>query len=248
MKQSQKVQGELIFGLHSILEVIKAKKRKLITLYTTRPEPKGWQQVVDALGEKKVPIQYVERTVLTRMAETPDHQGIVGWVMPFIFKKQMFEHAKYPVLLMLDSIQDPRNVGAMLRSAYCTGIDGVIMIKKGGSPLTATALKSSAGLAEHVPIFLAGSVQEAAQLVKKAGYTIYLATFNGSNAMQVEFKKPLCLVIGSEGIGVSKSILKEGIPITLPQRTKDISYNASVAAGILSFLVTTKIGILSYSK
>lgn len=248
MKQSQKVQGELIFGLHSILELIKAKKRKLITLYTTRPEPKGWQQVVDALGEKKVPIQYVERAVLTRMAETPDHQGIVAWVMPFIFKKQMFDAAKYPVLLMLDSIQDPRNVGAMLRSAYCTGVDGVIMIKKGGSPLTATALKSSAGLAEHVPIFLAGSPQEAVLLLKKAGYAIYLATFNGTNVMHVGFKKPLCLVIGSEGIGVSKSILKEGIAITLPQRTNDISYNASVAAGILSFLVMTNIGILSSSK
>ena len=244
MKQAQKVQGELIFGLHPIIELIKAKKRKLITLYTTRPEPKGWQQIIDVLAEKKVPIQYVERAVLTRMAETPDHQGVIAWVMPFIFKKQMFEAEKYPLLLMLDSIQDPRNVGAMVRSAYCTGIDGIIMIKKGGSPLTATALKSSAGLAEHVPIFLAGSPQEAVLLLKKAGYTIYLATFNGANATQVCFKAPLCLVIGSEGVGVSRSILKEGIAVTLPQRVKDISYNASVAAGILSFLVASKVGAL----
>lgn len=245
MKQTQKVQGELIFGIHPVVELIKAKKRKLITLYTTRPEPKGWQDVLDVLGEKKVPIQYVERAVLTRMAETPDHQGIIAWVMPFIFKKQMFEAAKHPVLLMLDGIQDPRNVGAMLRSAYCTGIDGVIMIKKGGSPLTATALKSSAGLAEHLSIFLAASPQEAVLLLKKAGYTIYLATFNGENAMEVPFKAPLCMVIGSEGIGVSRAILKDGIAVTLPQRTKDISYNASVAAGILSFLITTKVGKLT---
>jgi 23S rRNA (guanosine2251-2'-O)-methyltransferase len=246
MKQTQKVQGELIFGIHPIVEMIKAKKRKLLMLYTTRPEPKGWQDVLDALGEKKIPIQYVERAVLTRMADTTDHQGIIGWVMPFIFKKQMFSATSHPVLLMLDGIQDPRNVGAMLRSAYCTGIDGVIMVKKGGALLTATALKASAGLAEHLDIFLAGSPQEAVQLLKKAGYAVYLATFNGVNAMDVPFIPPLCLVIGSEGVGVSRAILKEGTAITLPQKTKDISYNASVAAGILSFLVTTKIGKLSF--
>jgi 23S rRNA (guanosine2251-2'-O)-methyltransferase len=245
MKQTQKVQGELIFGIHPVVEAIKAKKRKLLTLYTTRPEPKGWQQILDVLGEKKVPIQYVERTVLTRMAETTDHQGVIGWVTPFIFKKQMFDSAKHPVLLMLDGIQDPRNVGAMLRSAYCTGIDGVIMLKKGSAPLTATALKASAGLAEHLDIFLVGSAQEAIVCLKKAGYTVYLATFNGTNAMQVSFVAPLCLVIGSEGVGVSRAILKEGTAITLPQRTKEISYNASVAAGILSFLVATKVGKLT---
>jgi 23S rRNA (guanosine2251-2'-O)-methyltransferase len=245
MKQTQKVQGELIFGIHPVVEAIKAKKRKLLTLYTTRPEPKGWQQILDALGDKKIPIQYVERTVLTRMAETTDHQGIIGWVMPFIFKKQMFDPVKHPILLMLDGIQDPRNVGAMLRSAYCTGVDGVIMIKKGSAPLTATALKSSAGLAEHLDIFLVGSAQEAVLLLKKAGYTLFLATFNGTNATQVLFVPPLCLVIGSEGIGVSRAILKEGTAITLPQRLKDISYNASVAAGILSFLVATKVGKLT---
>jgi len=245
MKQSQKVPGELIFGIHPVIELIKAKKRKLITLYTTRPEPKGWDSIVQELGVKKIPIQYVERSVLGRMADTTDHQGVIAWVMPFVFKKQMFEPAKYQTLLMLDGVQDPRNVGAMLRSAYCTGIDGVVMIKKGGASLTGAALKASAGLAEHLSIFVAGSAQEAVLLLKKAGYQLYLATFDGKSPLEVTFKAPLCLVIGGEGLGISRSIMKEGVHITLPQIEKDISYNASVAAGILSFIVTTKIGKLS---
>ncbi|QQR53820.1 RNA methyltransferase [bacterium] len=242
MKQTNKVEGELIFGIHPVIEAVKAKKRKIISFYTTKPEPKGWQDIQSAIEGKHIPIQYVDRSVLTRMADSTDHQGVIAWVGKFPFKKNIFEPSKHPLILMLDGIQDPRNVGAIIRSAYCTAFNGIVLIKRGGSPLTATALKSSAGLAEHIDIFMANSVIEAATLLKKAGYTLYMATFDGQNALSVEFQKPLCLVIGGEGVGISRSILKEGLHVTLPQKTADISYNASVAAGLLTFLVATKAG------
>jgi 23S rRNA (guanosine2251-2'-O)-methyltransferase len=237
MKKNKNTVGELIFGTHPIIELLKAKRRKIITIYTTRPEPKGWSNIEKILPSYHVPIQYVERDVLTKMAETTDHQGIIAWVQPFAFQKKFFSPDNSPFLLLLDGIQDPRNVGAILRSAYCLGVDGVILVKKGGSPLTATALKSSAGLAEHLAILVAGSVQEAISLAKTAGYKIYLATFGGQNACTTQFAMPLCLVIGSEGMGISPSILKEGISVTLPQKKTDISYNASVAASLLTFLI-----------
>jgi 23S rRNA (guanosine2251-2'-O)-methyltransferase len=91
-------------------------------------------------------------------------------------------------------------------------------------------------------IYQAPSASAAMTLLKQAGYTSYMALLNGKDARDVEFNEPLCVVIGSEGTGISREIMNQGIAITLPQKTADISYNASVAAGILLFLVSSKTG------
>lgn len=236
-KIKKQIKGELIYGINPVVELLKAKRRKLISIYTTKPEPKGWKKIEKYLPKYPVPIQYVNREVLHRMAASTDHQGIVAWVQLFGFRKTFFNPKKQPFLVMLDSIQDLRNVGAILRSAHCTGTDGVIMCKKGGAPLNAVALKASAGLAEHQQIYIAPSIQAAVQELQKVGYKLYLATFDGENAAQHEFSMPLCLIVGSEGIGISKQILSYGTHVTLPQKNDNVSYNASVAAGILLFLI-----------
>jgi 23S rRNA (guanosine2251-2'-O)-methyltransferase len=231
--------GELIYGIRPILELIKAKKRKIISIYTTRPEPKVWRELEPLLPER-VQIQYVAPEVLDRMVGTTDHQRVIAWVGQPVVRKKFFDPEKHKFLLMLDGIQDARNLGAILRSAYCIGIDGIIITKRASAPLNATAIKASAGLAEHLEILVVSSAQEAAKQLQEAGYTIYLATLDGADATKQEYNYPLCLVIGSEGSGISHQILNSGTHITLPQRTADISYNASVAAGILLFLIAQR--------
>jgi len=239
-KEKAKLTGELIFGIHPLCEVLKAKRRKVVSIYTTKPEPKAWKSIERLLPKYPIPVQYVARDILHKLAGTTDHQGIVAWVQKFPFRKKFFNPTKQKFLVMLDGIQDPRNLGAILRSSYCTGASGVILIKKNSAPLNAVAIKASAGLAEHLEIFVAPSAESAVILLKEAGYTMYMAVFDGQDANTYSFEEPLCVVIGGEGFGVSKNILKWGKAITLPQRTSDISYNASVAAGILLFLVGTK--------
>lgn len=234
MNTKTKNTGELIFGVHSIIELLTTKKRKLISVYTTKEPPARWDEIVRLLP-KYVPIQYVGREVLHRIAGTTDHQSIIAWAMPFVYRTKFFESKQQPFLIMLDGIQDPHNLGAILRSAYCTGVDGVIITKKKSAPLTATAIKSSAGLAERLEIFTVTSAAEGVQKLKAAGYAIYLATTKGKNALEICYQRPLCVVIGNEAVGISKDILSSGEQVTLPQRTPDISYNASVAAGILLF-------------
>ncbi len=239
VKQAQKDQ-ELVFGVNSIVELLKAKRRKIYNIYTTKPFPKAWNDVSKLLPSY-VNIKYVTKDDLNKLAQTSDHQGIVAFASPFQFRKKPFETKNNKFLVMLDSIQDPRNLGAILRSAYCTGIDGVILTQKGSSPITATALKASAGLAEHLEIYLAPSALSVAQELKKNGYSIFVTTLQKSqSAVNIDFKLPLCVVIGSEGEGVSKNMLSIGQNITLPQRSPDISYNASVASGILLFWIATK--------
>jgi 23S rRNA (guanosine2251-2'-O)-methyltransferase len=239
MKKKQ-TQGELIFGIHPIIELLKAKKRKLLRLYTTKPTPKGFATIEKLLPEH-VPIQYVTRAVLNRMLEEQEHQSVIAWVQPFVYRNKMFDPQKQPSLLMLESVQDTRNLGAILRSAFCTGVDGVILPQKKSAPITSTVLKASAGLAEHLQIYQVPSAKAGLQELKDAGYHIYLATLGGSDARSCEYKRPLCLVVGNESVGIDKQLFKYGKQITLPERVPGSSYNASVATGILLFLINQKL-------
>ncbi len=240
MIKKKDVKGELIYGIHPLIEVLKAKRRKVLSIYTTKPLPKPWNKIQQWLPSYPITMQYVTRGILDNMVSTSDHQGVVAWVQSFPYRKKTFEPQKQPFLVMLDNIQDPRNVGAILRSAYCTGVSGVIMTTKTSSPLNAVALKASAGLAEHLDIQQVTTAHEGLAALKSAGYTNYLAVLKGADATQVPFQMPLCLVVGNEAVGIAEAVMPHGIAVTLPQKTADVSYNASVAAGILLFMVSNR--------
>lgn len=237
VKKKKKIKGDLVYGIHPIIELLKAKRRKIISIYTTKPTPKQWKKIEKLLPSYPIAMQYVSRDILTNIAGTPDHQSIVAWVQSFSFRKKQFDPKKQTFLVLIDSIQDPRNVGAILRSAYCTGAQGVIMTTKNSAPLNAVTIKASAGLAEHLEIQLVHTAGESLSVLKKAGYSNYLAMLDGQDATKISFDMPLCLVIGNEAVGISKSLITYGTAITLPQKTADVSYNASVAAGILLFMI-----------
>ncbi len=237
-KRSDKEIYDVVYGPHAIIELLKAKKRKLISLYATKPLLKSWDRVKRYLPRNFHNVQFVKKEALARMAGSSDNNGLVALVSPFKFAKKIFDSKKKPCILLLDGIQDVRNLGAILRTAHCIGVDGVVLCRKRGSDLSPTVFKTSAGLAEYLDVYRASSLKSAVSEIKKAGYNLYLAVLRGGkNAFDVDYKKPLCLVIGSEGPGISREILKEGNLITIPQTNKDISYNASVAAAILMFVV-----------
>ena len=240
MVRKKQATGELVFGIHPIIELLKAKRRKVISIYTTKPTPKSFSLIERLMPSYPIAMQYVSRDVLNDMAESTDHQGVIAWVQSFPYRKKVFDPAQQKFIVMLDSIQDPRNVGAILRSAYCAGAQGAIITTRSSSPLSGTAFKASAGLAEYLDIMLAPSAVEVLAELKKAGYTNYLAMLNGKDATKASLDLPLCMVIGNEAQGVAKNLVPYGVAITLPQKTADVSYNASVAAGILLFMVATK--------
>lgn len=241
-KKSNEKTGELLFGAHSIIEALKAKRRKLISVYTTQPTPRAWDRVQPYLPKSVPNIQYVNNNILSSMAEGGKHMGIVAWFSPFPYRSKMFEPKTHPLIVILDGVQDVQNLGAILRSAHCVGFNGVVLNTTHAAPLTGGAHKASAGLAEHMDIHLASSTRNAMIEAKKAGYNLYLAVVNGGeNAMNVEYTGPACLVIGSEESGISAELRNEGTKISLPQKTEDMSFNASVAAGILMFVMQQKL-------
>jgi 23S rRNA (guanosine2251-2'-O)-methyltransferase len=233
------VMGEMVYGVHPVVELLKQKRRKVLDLFMLNPEPKIWMELRDMLPKYPVRIHRMTKDALSKRLGTTDHQGIGAIAQPFPFRKKMFEPKKQPFLLLLDGVQDVRNFGAIVRSAYCTGVDGIIICRRGAAPLSGSALKASAGLAERLEIYQAPSIACALQELKDVGYNLYIAALSKkANAYTTQYKKPLCLVIGSEAYGVSSSTLKAGTVITLPQKSTDVSYNASVAAGILLSVIS----------
>lgn len=239
LKTKKSVPQTVVYGIHSILELLQAKRRPIYQLYTTDPAPKAFASI-KSLIPARVPITIVKRDALTRLAETADHQGFVALTAPFPMRKKPFEAAKSPFLLLIDSVQDTRNLGAILRSAYCTGVSGVVLSGSHSAPINGPACKAAAGLVEHLEIMSYPTAANAANELKKAGYNLYMGALGGEAATQVSFNPPLCIVIGNEALGISPAVMALGHKVMLPQKNADISYNASVAAGILLFLAATK--------
>jgi len=227
-----------IFGIHPIIELLRAKRRTVHKIYTTDPRPKSFSSI-QALLPRHVEVATVPRTKLTEIAESPDHQNIVAAVGAFPVRSTCFKPEQHPSVILLDGVQDPRNVGAIIRSAYCTGFTGVIIPAKQSAPLSGTVIKAAAGLTERLDIYQPPSSAVAMLELKKMGYHFYIAHLDGTDARSVDYQKPLCLVIGNEAVGVSDTIKTQGVGITIPQRMPDVSYNASVAAGILLFLISS---------
>jgi 23S rRNA (guanosine2251-2'-O)-methyltransferase len=230
----------IIFSAHSICEVIKNNRRRIERIFTTKQETKAFRQIKGVLPAGRIPVSFVDKAFLTKLAGTPDHQGVVASVAPFSFRKKMFNSERESFLLLLDNIQDPRNLGAILRSAYCTGVQGVLLSGKQTAPLSGTVHRASAGLVERLEIVREATSLEAAKKLVAAGYTLYAGALGGKSITDVSLRLPCAVVIGNEGDGISPEILRISTSVLLPQVTADVSYNASVAAGILLFLCATK--------
>lgn len=237
LKKSTPKQTDFVYGVHACLEMLIAKRRKVSMVYTIKHEIKAWQKIKTLLPAH-IPVHTVTREILDHMTDSAQHQGVVIFATPFPFEKNIFDSKKDNFIVVLDGIQDVRNLGAIIRSAYCTGVDGIVICAKNSAPLTPAAIQASAGLAEHCKIFIAPSMSFALQELKNKGFKLYIATLGtGENATNLKFDQPAALIIGNEESGVSKETLNAGTRVLLPQRRADISYNASVAAGILMFLM-----------
>ncbi len=238
MKKKQPVKyTHIIYGVHPVQELLQSKRLKIGAIYTLKNPIKSWT-ALSKLVPSHIPVSLVTRETLDNVAGSKDHQGILAFVGEFPFSQTMFTPDKHKFIVVLDEIQDVRNLGAILRSAYCTGVDGVVLVKSHAASLTPAAFKSSAGLALHLPIYLAPSIKAAIFELKKSGYNIYCATLGGSQSVaDFTFQSPAVLVIGNEEVGISQDVAKMGTRILLPQRRPDISYNASVAAGILMYSI-----------
>lgn len=199
-------------------------------------------QIQALCQEKKIPLQIVDRSRLTKLAGTDKHQGVVLAVQeyPTYPLEELTAEPKgpYGFLIMLDQLEDPHNLGAVLRTADAVGADGVIFRKTHEVGLTPTVAKVSAGAIETVKCCAVTNLTRTAQQLKKQGYWIVGADMDGQDYRSLQYDFPLVLVIGSEGKGISRLLRQEcDYIVSLPMAGSIESLNASVSAGILMYAV-----------
>lgn len=204
-----------------------------------------------AASHAGVPVQHVPEARLRHEAGELNHQGVIAWAAPVRYREanQLLAdiaptwdavRAKKPLLLVIDRVTDPRNFGAILRSAVAAGVDGVFVPNQHMAPLNAAAIKASAGTATRVPIARVNDLPTLLQQLKERSYWIIGADGSAeTNVWQMNWDRPLALVVGSEGEGLQPAV-REACDerVAIPMRGPAESLNVSVAAGVLLFAAT----------
>ena len=205
------------------------------------------QEIIRKLSAKKIVIERVPSSQLDDLANHGVHQGIIASVLDFRYHPldEILTAAKskrFPLIVILDSLKDPHNLGAILRTCDAFGVDGVIIKKRGQVPLNATVAKVSTGAIDHVKVHEASNLSNVLSKLKDEGF--WIVSSDGSAQMeyhQIDAQRPLALILGSEGEGVSELLLKRSDYIVkIPMFGHVNSLNVSVAAGILIASIIAK--------
>ena len=187
-------------------------------------------------------IKYVDKQLLDNMSETGKHQGVIAVTAAYDYAEvsDILDIAKErnedPFIVLLDNIEDPHNLGAIIRSAHQAGAHGVIIPKNRAVGLTATVARTSAGALNYIPVAKVTNLSKTIEELKKEGLWFVCADMDGETMYNLNLKGPIGVVIGSEGDGLSR-LVKEKCDFiaTIPMKGQIDSLNASVAAGILCF-------------
>lgn len=194
-------------------------------------------------------INYVKKERLDQLSETGKHQGVIAVAASYEYVEveDILENARKkgepPFILLLDNIEDPHNLGAIIRTANLAGAHGVIIPKRRAAGLTATVARTSAGALNYTPVAKVTNLKTAIEELKKEGMWFVCADMGGTAYYDLDLKGPIGLVIGNEGEGVSR-LVKENCDFvaSIPMKGDIDSLNASVAAGILAFEISRQRG------
>ena len=187
-------------------------------------------------------INYVKKERLDQMSETGKHQGVIGYLAAYEYATvdeildKAREKGESPFVILLDDIEDPHNLGAIIRTANLAGAHGVIIPKHRASGLTATVAKTSAGALNYTPVAKVTNISKTIEELKKEGMWFVCADMGGESMYRLNLKGPIGLVIGNEGEGVSRLVKEKCDYIaSIPMKGDIDSLNASVAAGVLAY-------------
>lgn len=200
------------------------------------------QDIVRLAREMGVVVQMVDRARLD--AIYPAHQGLLAWRAARTYAtvadilQRAKQRAEAPMIVLLDGVTDPHNLGAIIRSAECTGAHGVVIPERRAAGLTPACEKAAAGALNHLPVARVGNLNRAIEELQAAGVWVVAAALDGEDALSCDLTGPIALVVGSEGEGISRLTLEKcDRRITLPMLGEIASLNASVAAGVLLYQI-----------
>ena len=232
----------IIEGKNSVYEALVAGKtfNKLMAARGLSDEHSN--KIIDLARKNNVSINFVERKILDRATETGRHQGFIAEITDFVYSEIedvvaiAGKRGEQPFVVILDNIEDPHNLGSIVRVCECAGVHGIVIPKQRACAVNATVLKTSAGACNHLPICRVANINQMIEKLKKEGFWIYCADMDGEYIYKTNLTGPVAVVIGSEGKGVSKLTkqLCDGV-IKLPMYGKVNSLNASTATSAVVY-------------
>ena len=227
----------ILIGIHPVAEALRARhplERILVAKGAGGPR---LQEIIELARRGSVPLRFEPREALARIAGSPAHQGVValGAATQYVELDDVVEGAN--LLVVLDGVEDPHNLGAIVRTAHAAGADAVVIPERRAAGLTDVVAKAAAGALEHLPVARAGNLNRALELLKERGFTIYGLDERGGEAYDcVEYQSPAALVFGGEGKGLHDLVRKHcDVLVRIPMAGKIPSLNVSVAAGVVLF-------------
>lgn len=234
---------EFIMGRHPVNEAIQSGRA--INKIWINKESQGLGQLLDSVRQRGIVVQFVPRKKLDQLAQSSQHQGVVASIAAYHYAEidDLFSLAEKrgepPFFMMLDGIEDPHNLGSILRTADASGCHGLIIPKRRAVGLTSVVAKASTGAIEYIPVARVANLPSTIEELKKRGVWIAGTAADGSQDYRsAAYDMPLCLVIGNEGKGLSRLVKdKCDFLINIPMAGRVTSLNASVAASLLMYEV-----------
>ncbi|MCK8607622.1 23S rRNA (guanosine(2251)-2'-O)-methyltransferase RlmB [Apilactobacillus ozensis] len=244
MKNNDSDQSDFIIGRHPVVSALRGKQEinKVFLQNGIKKDEKSISEIIKLAKQKKLVISVVPKQKLDILSDHQNHQGVVLSVSPYKYATldDIFENAKNrneePFFLILDNIEDPHNLGSIIRTADASGVNGVIIPKHRAVGITSTVAKTSAGAIERVPVVRVTNLINTAKYLKDNGVWIFGTDMNGTDYRRWDGKGSSAIVIGNEGKGISP-LLKKNVDqmLTIPMVGQVQSLNASVAASLLMY-------------
>lgn len=235
---------DFVFGRHAVIEALQTPDRVNRVFIQEGTSGRDAVKVIDLAREKGIQVQTVPKTKIEDLVGNAVHQGLVASIAAYeyadledVFKKAE-EKGEDPFIVILDGVEDPHNLGSILRTADATGVHGIIIPKRRSASLTATVAKASTGAIEHVPVVRVTNLTQTIEQLKARGVWVFGTDMNGTDYRKWNTKGPLAIVMGNEGKGVSR-IVKESVDemVTIPMVGHVQSLNASVASALMMYEV-----------
>ncbi|MGN1296835.1 MAG: 23S rRNA (guanosine(2251)-2'-O)-methyltransferase RlmB [Clostridia bacterium] len=243
LKKEEKKYDDQVEGRNSVLELLESGK-DINKIFITKGERHGSINKIIAIAkERRVIIVEKDKRKMEEMAQTQNYQGVIAIVPPFEYCQidEILEEAKNkneePFVLILDGIEDPHNLGSIIRTAETAGVHGIILPKRRAAAVNSTVNKTSAGAVEHMKIARVTNISDSIERLKKEGLWICGTDINTDKYYyNQDLTGPLGIVIGNEGNGMSDKVRKNcDFLVRIPMKGKVTSLNASVSAGIIVY-------------
>ncbi len=237
--------SEMIVGRNPVMEALRSGARQIETILIVKDnEHPRIRQIIDAADRKDIPYQRCPRHHLDKLH--PNHQGVIAHIskfrytaLPTLLENVRKKEGPPAILIMLDQIHDPRNLGAIIRTANATNADGVLIPKNNSVDITTAVHKAAAGSTEYIPISKVTNLAQTIEKLKSAGIWVVGTADNAEMSYtSADFTVPLCIVLGNEGEGIRRLVKQKcDYLVHLPMLGKIQSLNVSVATGVLLYEV-----------